>query len=77
MVANPTSAYSPGSTATQMLDATAGLYALPASDAFAEHSRLQRLLEPEEIAAVVRWLCSPESSGVNGAVLAVDGGFSG
>lgn len=70
-------AVSPGSTQTSMLDATADLYGLDSTGDFAEHSRLQRLLEPVEIAAAVSWLCSPEASGVNGAVLAVDGGFSG
>jgi NAD(P)-dependent dehydrogenase (short-subunit alcohol dehydrogenase family) len=35
-----------------------------------------RLGEPEEIASVVLWLCSPGSSFVIGHALAVDGGFT-
>jgi NAD(P)-dependent dehydrogenase (short-subunit alcohol dehydrogenase family) len=35
-----------------------------------------RLGEPEEIASVVLWLCSPGASFVIGHALAVDGGFT-
>jgi NAD(P)-dependent dehydrogenase (short-subunit alcohol dehydrogenase family) len=35
-----------------------------------------RLGRPEEIAAAVRWLCSPGASFVIGHALAVDGGFT-
>lgn len=34
----------------------------------------RRANEPEEVAAVIAWLLSTEASGVNGAVLTVDGG---
>lgn len=37
---------------------------------------MRRLAEPSEIADAVAWLVSPRSSFVNGAVIAVDGGFS-
>lgn len=37
-------------------------------------SLLRRLETPEEIAALVTFVCSPRSSGVNGAALRVDGG---
>ena len=67
---------SPGSTRTDMLDRTAELYDLPTSAAFAEHALLERLLEPEEIAAVVGYLCSGDSAALTGAVLAADGGLT-
>lgn len=68
-------AVSPGSTRTAMLSATAGIYAMTDVEAFAERQAVRRLLEPAEIAAAVRWLCSPESSALTGAVIEVDGGF--
>jgi 3-oxoacyl-[acyl-carrier protein] reductase len=37
---------------------------------------LQRWGRPEEIAAVIGFLASPESSFVNGAVIPVDGGIT-
>lgn len=36
----------------------------------------ERLVEPEEIAKAVVWLCSDEASFVNGHPMAVDGGFA-
>lgn len=70
-------AVSPGSTATDMLDASAAVYGLDGADAFAEHARISRLIEPREIAEAVAWLCQPESSAITGTVIPVDGGFSG
>lgn len=67
----------PGSTATALLDATARVYGLSSAADFAEQARTGRLLRPDEIAAAVAWLASPLSSGVTGAALAVDGGFTG
>ena len=37
---------------------------------------LGRLGKPEEVAETVLWLCSPRSSFVTGAVIAVDGGYT-
>ena len=67
---------SPGSTRTDMLARTAELYDLPTSAAFAEYALLERLLEPDEIAAVVAYLCSGDSAAITGAVLAADGGLT-
>ncbi len=67
---------SPGSTRTDMLARTAELYDLPTSAAFAEHALLERLLEPDEVAAVVAYLCSGSSAAMTGAVLAADGGLT-
>lgn len=66
----------PGSTATAMVDASAEVYGLEAGDALAVHHLDQRLLEPEEIAAGIGWLCSPAASGVTGAVLPIDAGMT-
>jgi SDR family mycofactocin-dependent oxidoreductase len=69
-------AVSPGSTATPALEASAALYDLPDTTGFVEQQPIGRLLEPDEIAAALVWLAGPESSGMTGAVLAVDGGLS-
>lgn len=42
---------------------------------FAEASIAQRCLKPEEIANMIAYLCSPASSGTNGAMMRVDGGI--
>ena len=39
-------------------------------------SPLGRIAQPEEIAASVLFLCSPQAAGITGAVLTVDGGFA-
>ncbi|HUC14127.1 MAG TPA: mycofactocin-coupled SDR family oxidoreductase [Acidimicrobiales bacterium] len=66
----------PGSTSTAMLEASASIYNLISADEFAVHHLLGRLLVPEEPAALVAWLCGSESSGITGAVLAVDAGMT-
>ncbi|HEY7274299.1 MAG TPA: 3-hydroxybutyrate dehydrogenase [Actinoplanes sp.] len=37
---------------------------------------LKRLIEPEEVAAAVAYLCSPDASFITGASLLIDGGWS-
>lgn len=69
-------AVSPGSTRTDMLQATADVYDLPDVDEFAGHQVTERVLEPDEVAATVCFLCAPESSAVTGTVVHADGGFT-
>ncbi len=66
----------PGSTDTAMLEASAEIYDLDGPDEFASHQLLERLLEPEEVAAMIAFLCGPGGSGITGAVLPVDGGMT-
>ena len=69
-------AVAPGSTATEMLQASAALYGLADTNDFVQHHLLPRLIEPDEVAALIAWLCSTESSGVTGAVLPADAGMT-
>ncbi|GBP99344.1 3-hydroxybutyrate dehydrogenase [Streptomyces spongiicola] len=41
-----------------------------------KHSALKRLVEPEEVAEAVAYLCTPQASFVTGASLALDGGWT-
>ena len=69
-------AVSPGSTRTPILAESARLYGLESAEAFAAQQPIERLLEPEEVAAMILWLSGPSGSGVTGATLAVDGGLA-
>lgn len=69
-------AVSPGSTDTAMLAETARLYTLDSAADFAAQQPVQRLLDPNEVAAVLAFLAGPDSSGMTGAVVPVDGGLS-
>ncbi|MEV4437361.1 3-hydroxybutyrate dehydrogenase [Streptomyces sp. NPDC049585] len=45
-------------------------------DVLLARSPLGRLLEPDEVAAAVVWLCGPSAGGINGASIALDGGWT-
>ena len=66
----------PGSTRGPMLDASAAVYGLASPEEFAGQQLVERLLTPEEPAALIAWLCGPDSGGVTGAALPVDGGLT-
>ncbi|AHH19155.1 putative oxidoreductase, SDR family [Nocardia nova SH22a] len=68
-------AVSPGSTRTTLLTETARLYGLDDIEKFASHQIVDRILEPDEVAAAIAWLCTPESAAVTGSVVHADGGF--
>jgi SDR family mycofactocin-dependent oxidoreductase len=69
-------AVAPGSTPTAMLEASAAVYGLASMEQFAAHHPMGRLVAPEEVAALIGWLCSPEASAVTGTVLPVDAGMT-
>jgi NAD(P)-dependent dehydrogenase (short-subunit alcohol dehydrogenase family) len=67
-------AVAPGSTTTAMLTASAEIYGLVDAEELTRQHLLGRPLVPEEVAALVAWVCGESSSGVTGAVLPVDAG---
>jgi NAD(P)-dependent dehydrogenase (short-subunit alcohol dehydrogenase family) len=69
-------AVSPGATRTPMLEATADLYGLPDTDPLVDRQLLQRVLEPDEVAAAIAFCCSREGAVLNGGVVHADGGFA-
>ncbi|HET6953162.1 MAG TPA: mycofactocin-coupled SDR family oxidoreductase [Acidimicrobiales bacterium] len=69
-------AIAPGSTTTAMLAASSALYGLADTDDLIRQHLLDRPLHPDEVAALVAWVCGTESSGVTGAVLPVDAGMT-
>jgi SDR family mycofactocin-dependent oxidoreductase len=66
----------PGSTRGPILDASAAIYGLASVEEFAAQQLVERLLEPDETAALIAWLCSVDASAVTGAALSVDGGLA-
>lgn len=69
-------AVSPGSTATAALDASADIYDLPDTTGFADQQPIGRLVSADEVAAAIAWIAGPDSAGMTGAVVPVDGGMS-
>ncbi len=66
----------PGSTSGAMLEASADVYGLSDPADFAAHHLLPRLIDPDEVAAMVAWLCSPDASALTATVLPVDAGMT-
>ncbi len=69
-------AVSPGSTRTPILAESARLYGLASAEAFAEQQLVERLLEPDEVAAMIAWLAGPGGGAVTGAGIPVDAGLA-
>lgn len=67
---------SPGSTRTAMLDESARLYGLESAEAFAAQQPLGRLVEPDEVAAVIAFLAGADTHAITGADYPVDGGLA-
>lgn len=67
---------SPGSTDTAILAESARLYALQHAGAFAAQQPIERLIMPDEVAAVIAFLAGPLSGAITGADHAVDGGLA-
>lgn len=68
-------AISPGSTSTDMLEATAAIYGVTAQDLVQEQSL--PIIDPAEIAELVQWCVSDAGRIMHGSILNADGGFSG
>jgi len=69
-------AVAPGSTLGFMLDASAAIYGLASPSELVQHHLLPRLIDPDEPAALIAWLCGRDSAAVTGAVLPVDAGMT-
>lgn len=69
-------AVSPGSTDTPILEESARLYGFDDVQQFASESPMRRLIDPDEIAAVLAFLASPASSAMTGTTVPVDAGLA-
>jgi SDR family mycofactocin-dependent oxidoreductase len=69
-------AVAPGSTRTPILEESARLYGLETAEEFSAQVPLERLLEPQEPAALIAWLLGAGGAGVTGATLPIDGGLT-
>jgi len=66
----------PGYVATDLTVGSKSLFTAEALKAGLDKTALRRIAAPEEVAAVVLWLCSDQASYVSGASYCVDGGFT-
>jgi NAD(P)-dependent dehydrogenase (short-subunit alcohol dehydrogenase family) len=71
----------PGYTDTELVEravakivAKTGRTAEQARGELASRNPQRRLVDPDEVAATVAWLCLPQSQSINGQAIAVDGG---
>ncbi len=65
---------------TNQIDAQAESRGIPADavvdEVFLRRTAVKRLIEPDEVAALVLWLCSDEASYLTGASIPLDGGWT-
>ncbi len=66
----------PGSTETMLLSHSAEIYGIDDPTRFADHHVDHRIIRPDEVAAVVAWLCSEASGALTGAAVPADGGMT-
>jgi len=66
----------PGYIDTPMTTGAESIFNERALDASVARAAIRRLAQPEEVAAMVAWLCSESASYVTGASFAVDGGVT-
>ncbi|HXO07856.1 MAG TPA: SDR family oxidoreductase, partial [Solirubrobacteraceae bacterium] len=59
-----------------ILDESARLYGLASAEQFGGQQPIERLLEPEEVAAALVFLAGEHAGGITGTALPVDGGLS-
>lgn len=64
----------------RQITAQAHVHGLPASEVVERvmltPQAIKRLLEPDEVAALVRYLCTDAAAGITGAALPIDGGWT-